>query len=317
MTNLDPAVFRPESIDPETAAFNAQFEALFAAQPPTHTQTPAAVRAARAEGKGPRGPIVRSPNAKQRVIDGPAGPLTLRMFLPPRVDGVYLHIHGGGWVLGSADAQDERLERICNACNLAVLSVEYRLAPEHPYPAGPDDCEAAAAWLAKNAPAEFGSSRLLTGGESAGAHLAVVTMLRMRDRQGYTSFSGAYLGYGLYDPDLTPSARRWGDRPLVLNTPVLDWFSDHFVPKHLRRDPDVNPLFADLHDMPPALFVVGTLDPLLDDTLFLHARWLAAGNQAQLHVYPGGIHGLDGLATSMAKQAQARQEAFLTSALKS
>ncbi|HLF75903.1 MAG TPA: alpha/beta hydrolase [Dehalococcoidia bacterium] len=315
MTSLDPAVFRPESIDPETAAFNAQWEAMFAGQPPTYTQKPADVRAARAAGKGPRGPIIRSPNAKERVIDGPAGHLSMRMFLPPRVEGVYLHIHGGGWVLGSSDAQDERLERICNACNLVVLSVEYRLAPEDPYPAGPDDCEAAAVWLAKNAQSEYGTDRLLIGGESAGAHLAVVTALRLRDRHGLTPFSGAYLGYGLYDPELTPSARRWGNRTLVLNTPVLDWFSDHFVPPALRRDPDVNPLFADLTGMPPALFVVGTLDPLLDDTLFMHARWLAAANQAELNVYPGGIHGLDGLATTMAKTAQARQEAFFTKAL--
>jgi acetyl esterase/lipase len=312
---LDPAVFRPEAIDAETLAFNAQIEALFAAQTPAYKQTPAEVRAARAAGKGPRGPIVRSPNAGQRTIPGPAAPVNLRTFLPARVDGVYLHIHGGGWVLGSSDAQDERLERISNACNLAVLSVEYRLAPEDPYPAGPDDCEAAGAWLAKNAPAEFGASRLLIGGESAGAHLAVVTMLRLRDRHGVTPFSAAFLGYGLYDPDLTPSARRWGERNLVLNTPVLEWFAGHFVPPHLRRDPDVNPLYADLRDMPPALFAVGTLDPLLDDTLFLHARWLAAGNQAQLDVYPGGIHGLDGYPTRMAREAQGRQEAFFTKAV--
>jgi acetyl esterase/lipase len=96
---------------------------------------------------------------------------------------------------------------------------------------------------------------------------------------------------------------------------VLDWFSDHFVPPAKRREPDVNPLFADLTGMPPALFVVGTMDPLLDDTLFMHARWLAACNKAELNVYPGGMHGLDGFANSMAKAAQALQEAFFTKAL--
>ena len=312
---LDPAVFRPDAIDAETLAFNEQVAALFAAQTPIHLQTPQAIRAARAEGRGPRGPIVRSPNAKERRIEGPAGPLALRMFLPPKVDGVYLHLHGGGWVLGSSDAQDERLETISNTCNLAVLSVEYRLAPEDPYPAGPDDCEAAAVWLAKNAKPEFGSDRLLIGGESAGAHLTVVTLSRLRDRHGLTPFAGAFLGYGFYDPALTPSARRWGERYLVLSTPVLDWFSDHFVPRQKRRDPDVNPLYADLAAMPPALFVVGTLDQLLDDTLFMHARWLAAGNEANLDVYPGGIHGLDGYATTMGRIAQSRQEAFFASLL--
>jgi acetyl esterase/lipase len=78
----------------------------------------------------------------------------------------------------------------------------------------------------------------------------------------------------------------------------------------------VNPLFADLAGMPPALFVVGTLDPLLDDTLFMHARWLAAGNEANLDVYPGGIHGLDGYPTAMGRTAQSRQEAFFANLLK-
>src|SRR5262245_33903750 len=135
---FDPAVFRPEAITPETAAFNAELEAMYAKMTPTHLQTPQAVRKARAEGRGPRGPIIRSPNAKERTIEGPGGPISLRMFLPAKVEGIYLHIHGGGWVLGSNDAQDERLERISGACNLAVHSVEYRLAPEDPYPAGPD-----------------------------------------------------------------------------------------------------------------------------------------------------------------------------------
>jgi acetyl esterase/lipase len=312
---LDSAVFRPDAIDPETAAFNDRLEALFAAQVPPYKQTPAEVRAARAAGKGPRGPIVRSPNAQVRDIPGPGGPLELRMFLPPRTRGVYLHIHGGGWVLGSNDAQDESLERIANACGLAVLSLDYRLAPEHPYPAGPDDCEAAATWLTRNAEAEFGSDRLLIGGESAGAHLAVVTMLRLRDRHHLQPFSGAFLGWGFYDPGLTPSARLFGERSLGLNTPALEWFAGHFVPRERFRDPDVNPLYADLGGLPPALFVVGTMDPLLDDTLFLHARWLAAGNKAQIDVYAGGVHGLDAYPTAMARTAQQRQEVFFTSAI--
>jgi acetyl esterase/lipase len=75
------------------------------------------------------------------------------------------------------------------------------------------------------------SERLLIGGESAGAHLAVVTLSRLRDRHGLTPFAGAFLGYGFYDPDLTPSARRWGEKYLVLSTPVLAWFSDISCPK--------------------------------------------------------------------------------------
>lgn len=312
---LDPALFRAEAIDPETAAFNAQLEELLAKVPPTHTQTPQAVRRAREEGRGWRGPIVRSEAAVERKIPGPSGEVRLRCFFPERVDGVYLHFHGGGWVLGAADQQDPRLESIANGCNVAVVSVEYRLAPEHPYPAGPNDCEAAALWLAKNAAAEFGTDRLVVAGESAGAHLAVVSLLRLRDRHGLRAFAAANLGYGVFDLRATPSLRNWGERNLILNTPVMAWFFDHFVPPEKRDDPDVSPLCADLSGMPQALFTVGTMDPLLDDSLFMHARWVAAGNEAELAVYPGGVHGFTGFPTEMARRAQAKEDAFIKQAV--
>jgi acetyl esterase/lipase len=193
-----------------------------------------------------------------------------------------------------------------------VVSVDYRLAPEHPYPAGPDDCEAAALWLVQNALADFGTTRLWIGGESAGAHLAMVTLLRLRDRHGLKPFTGANLVYGCYDLSMTPSQRRWGDRNLVLSTPIIEWFAGFFVPDRARRrDPDVSPLYADLADLPPALVTVGTLDPLLDDSLFLHARWIAAGGQSELAVWPGGIHGFDTFPTALSRAARARMDAFL------
>lgn len=307
---LDPALFRPEAIDPETAAFNAQLETMFASMAPPYTRDVKELRAERAT-RGPMGPIVRSDNAKVRTVDGPAGAVSLRMFLPSRVEGVYLHIHGGGWVLGASDQQDPALEAIAEKCEVAVLSVEYRLAPEHPYPAGPDDCETAAVWLAKNARSEFGTDRLIIAGDSAGAHLAVVSLLRLRDRHGVRPFVGANLTFGVYDVDGTPSCRAWGERYLVLNAPIMRWFGDSFVPPEKRRDPDVSPLYADLSGLPPALFSVGTLDPLVDDTLFMHARWLAAGNEAELGVYPGGVHGFTAQPTPVGRSAVARQHAFI------
>ena len=312
---LDPALFRPEAIDPETAAFVTELEQMLAAFPSIHTQTAAEVRAARAEGRGWRGSIVYSDRAKERTILGPAGEMTLRTFVPRRVEGAYLHFHAGGWTLGSAREQDPRLEALADACNVAVLSVEYRLAPEHAYPAGPEDCEAAALWLAKNARAEFGTDRLLVGGESAGAHLAVVALVRLRDRHGLQSFAGANLAYGVYDLRGTPGLRNWGERNLILSTPVMDWFFDYFVGPERRLDPDVSPIHADLSRLPRALFTVGTLDPLLDDSLFMHARWLAAGNDAELAVYPGGVHGFDGFPNSLGRSAVERQHAFLRAAI--
>ena len=309
---LDPAVFRPEAIDEESKDLISRLREMAASAPPMHSMAPHEVRAARAGGRGPGGqPIVYSDNAVLRTIPGPAADIGLRCFIPDRIDGAYLYIHGGGWVLGTNDSNDVRLEGISKTHNLAVVSVEYRLAPEHPYPAGPDDCEAAALWLAKAAQSEFGTERLLIGGDSAGAHLAVVALLRLRDRHGMTPYRGAVLGYGFFDPALTPSAASWGPDAVILSTPGLQWFSDHFVAPERRREPDINPLFADLRDMPPAILTVGTMDPLLDDSLYMHARWIAAGNQATLDVHPGGVHGLTGFPTAIGRKALAGQDAFV------
>ncbi len=310
-SGLDPSLFRSEAIDPETAADVAGLEAMLAGVPPTWTQQPQAIRDAREEGKGIFGPIVRSDMAQERSVDGPGGPIPVRVFVPEVVRGVYLHFHGGGWVLGRAHHFDQRNEAIARNCNLAVVSVDYRKAPEHPYPAGPDDCEAAALWLVERARAEFGSDRLLIGGESAGGQLAVATLLRLRDRHGIASFAAANLVFGVFDLSETPSQRLWGDRELILSRRTMKWFYDFFVPAERRRDPDVSPLYADLHGLPPALFTVGTLDPLLDDSLFMHARWLTAGNEAELGVYPGGVHGFTNFDTALARKANERIEAFL------
>ena len=101
------------------------------------------------------------------------------------------------------------------------VSVEYRLAPEHPYPAAPDDCEAAALWVIREMESRFGTSRLFIGGESAGAHLSAVTILRLRDRHGLNPFRGANLFAGCYDLTLTPSVRHWGAERLILNTRTM------------------------------------------------------------------------------------------------
>ena len=198
--------------------------------------------------------------------DGNAIPL--RVIAPAQPRGIYLHLHGGGWVLGGADMQDPMLERIADNTRQAVVGVEYRLAPEHPYPAGPDDCEAAAAWLVQHGKKEFGTDALTIGGESAGGHLTAVTILRMRVRHGYTGFRGANIVYGAFDLSLTPSQRQFGNTRLVLRTIDMQQFYNAFLPTITdRRVPDISPLYADLKNLCPALFTVGTKDALLDDTL--------------------------------------------------
>ena len=310
---LDPALFHPDAVSAETRQLNDTMVKLLTDQPNWWVVGAAATRAARRRGEGPFPAPVFSTRAVTRTIPGPGGyDVPLRIIAPATPRGVYLHIHGGGWVLGGADMQDPMLERLADATGLAVVSVEYRLAPEHPYPAGPDDCEAAAAWLARDARAEFGSDALTVGGESAGGHLAAVTVLRMRDRHGYTGFRGANLVYGAFDMSMTPSQRRFGETRLVLRTSDIVQFANAFLPTITeRRDPDISPLFADLHGVCPALFTVGTADALLDDTLFMYARWLAAGNAAELAIYPGGAHGFTLFPNQLSEQAEAGMVAFL------
>jgi acetyl esterase len=304
----------------ETRAFNEALADLLAKEPQIHeVDDPAATRAARESGAGPFPAPVRLPEGINRTVPGRAGGIPVRVFTPPQVDGVYLHLHGGGWTLGSADAQDPLLWALARAARLAVVSVDYRLAPEHPYPAGPDDCEDAARWLTGHSSAEFGTDRLSIGGESAGAHLAVLTLLRLRDNGGLQrAFRAAHLAFGAYDASLTPSSRLWGDRNLVLSTPIMAWFWDQFLPgldPEQRRDPGISPLYADLRDLPAARFMVGTQDPLLDDTLFMAARWRAAGNTADLEVVAEAAHGFQMSPITIAEQERARHIAYLAAAV--
>lgn len=238
--------------------------------------------------------VMLDESAIEREIPGPAGPIRLRTFVPDRVDGVLLHFHGGGWIVGAPEMMDPFHAALSAATNLAIVSVDYRLAPEHPFPAGPDDCEAAAVWLLEHAEAEYGSPRLLIGGESAGAHLAALTLLRMRDRHdAIDRFVGANLVMGIYDVGGTPSQRGVGAGPDVLDPEGIEFFSEMFTPgltAEARRDPEISPLFADLHSLPPAFFTAGATDHLVDDTLFLAARWRLAGNAAELIVYPESPH---------------------------
>jgi acetyl esterase/lipase len=194
---------------------------------------------------------------------------------------------------------------LAKRAGVATVAVGYRLAPEHPYPAGPDDCEAAAVWLLANAKREFGTERLLIGGGSAGANLAAVTLLRMRDRhQSAGRFLAANLVFGVYDVAGTPSQIRLG----------VGSFRDLYLPGRdlaERKHPDISPLYADLAGLPPALFTVGTADYLYDDSLFMAMRWRAAGNEAELAIYPDSVHGFTVFPTAMARAANERIQSWV------
>lgn len=298
MLTLDPALFRPEAIAPETQAMNDQIEAFLKDKPTIIDLGPDVVRKLRREGEGILAMPPHSPRARWETAKANGLEVQVRIVEPEGTPtGVYLHIHGGGHTIGGADMQDPLLVRYADALQAVVVSVEYRLAPENPWPAPADDCEAAAIWLFENAKEMFGTEKIAVGGESAGGHLSAVTVLRMRDKHA-RRFVGANLVYGVYDMSGTPSMEAWGDRNLIISTPIVKWFGDQLLPAAQwadknKKDPAMSPLHADLSDLCPALFTVGTLDPILDDTLFMAPRWLAAGNETEIEVYPGGIHAFD------------------------
>jgi acetyl esterase len=314
---LDPKLFRAEAISPEVKAANEAFRAQLSGGPDWWDIGAPAFRAAAASGRGPFPLPEKSPRGRTIEIDGKGGhKVALRVVAPERAKGIYLHFHGGGLVLGSAMTQDMLMERVVGSTGMACASVEYRLAPEHPYPAAWDDGEAAALWLIKNGKSEFGTDLVTIGGESAGATLSAAMLLRMRDRHGYTGFRAANLTYGNYDSSMTPSQMRSPDRGILVGKLSIKKFCEAYLPKGVdARDPDVSALYADLKDMPPAIFTVGTIDPLLDDTLFMYSRWVAAGNEAELAIYPGAPHAFNSFPLPQGPEANARIDAFLKRAI--
>jgi acetyl esterase/lipase len=235
--------------------------------------------------------------------------IPLRVFVPEdgEVHGTYLDIPGGGFYLGPTAGADGRNAALARSLGVAVVSPGYRLAPEDPWPAAPDDCEAAALWLIEQAGTRFGTTGLVIGGSSAGATLAMTTLLRLRDRGRAGSFAGGALQFGTYDlSGRTPAGR------LIADEYFLEAYVGHLADRTL---PDVSPVFGDLRGLPPVLLVVGAADVLLEDNLVMAARLSAAGAEVDLRVYPESPHGFTGHPTGMARAALADRDRWLAERL--
>lgn len=291
---------------PEIRSFN---KLIGSGKPPASLLTREGMEASR---QGMKAFIAKNTVIKpaEKIIKGPAGDITLRIFRPDTVRAVFLDIHGGGWFQGVAASDDGFNDELARNCKVAVVSVEYRLAPESPFPACIQDCKAAAKWLVGNAQAEFGTSKILLTGQSAGAHLSALMAVYIRDSlDAIGMVRGAVLQYGCYDLSGSPSERQSTDTTLILSKKSL---SENFQlvfggwPVEKLQQPQYSPLYANFNGLPPAFFIVGTADPLLDDTNFMEARWRMAGNKTFLGVYPECPHGFNIFPTKLAKAVNTR-----------
>jgi len=242
-----------------------------------------------------------------KYITGPAGNLTLRIFKPDTIRAVVLEIHGGGWSLGTAASDDIQNDNMARTCKVAVVSVDYRLAPENPFPACINDCKVAAKWLVNNAMKQFGTAKLFISGASAGGHLSAVTALYIRDSlHAIDLVRGVNLVYGCFDLSRTPSCRMATDSTPILSKKYMNETYElvfHGWSEEQLQNPQYSPLYADLRNLPPALFTIGTADPLIDDTYFMESRWRLAGNKTYLATYPESSHAFNFFPTKMATVA--------------
>jgi acetyl esterase len=244
--------------------------------------------------------------AEDRSIEGRGGQsVGLRIFAGETVNGVCLYLHGGGYVLGPSPNEEPHASFV-EATGVAVVLVDRRLAPEHQWPAPLEDAEDAAVWLVKEAAGEFGTETLFISGTSAGANLAASTLLRLRDRHNYTDWRGAIFNQGEFDMRPTHSKARYSDDPVLPDT-IHGWIRDQlFKDDTDLADPELSPVLAELTNLPPALFTIGTIDPLLDGSLNMAVRWETAGNQTDLAIYPGGFHSFDSFPIPIAREAKER-----------
>jgi acetyl esterase len=234
------------------------------------------------------GPDVAS--VRDTEIPGPAGPIGARVYEPvadPAVTVVYYH--GGGWVIGGLDDWDAAVRLLAVESGARVVSVDYRLAPEHRFPAAADDAYAAAAWVA----AELaGGGPIVVAGDSAGGNLAAVTALRARDRGG-PQIALQVLIYPVTDSDTTTDHyAKYRDTHFILNAPDMEWFWDHYAPDaDDRTHPDAAPLRAQsLAGLPPAYLLVAGNDPLQAEGLAYAKRLEDEGVAVQLLRYDDQIH---------------------------
>ena len=252
---------------------------------------------------------------EQRTVEALGRTVKLRIFRPMGpCRGIVVDFHGGGWTIGNARMSDGQNDSLVERTGVAVVSVDYRLALSATLREVIDDCAAGLQWALSNARAEFGCARLAVVGGSAGAHLAACALLRLRDRASIEGVAGAILYFGLYDLTGTPMVRAAGPETLLLHGPTVRVQLARLTPDmtdHQRRSGDISPVHADLTGLPPALFLVGAKDMLVEDSERMAAAWATASGNADLTVLPELPHAFLHMDLAITRKVQAATDAWL------
>ena len=306
-------------LDPQAQAFLEQLAASGA--PPLHELSVAEARQVivtlfgTTDNPEPVGAV------EDRTIAGAAGEMPARIYTPPGRGPfpVLVYFHGGGWVIGNLEAYDPTCRALTNAAGCIVVAMEYRLAPEHKFPAAPEDCYAALQWVATHAAAIGGDpTRLAIGGDSAGGNLTAVVAQMVRDRGG-PHLVYQLLVYPVTDYNFDTASYRENADGYLLTKDAMVWFWNHY----LRSAADGSNLLAsplraqNLRGLPPALILTAEFDPLRDEGEAYAARLREAGVPVTLKRYNGMIHGFFSLGAvfDQGKQAMAEAAAGLRAAL--
>jgi acetyl esterase len=286
------------TLDPDAAAVFAAFQE--AGRPPYETVSPAEARELYLKGRvvtNPEPPELES--VKPLAIPSPAGSIPARIYTPTtlrKAGGLapcLVFFHGGGWVIGDLDSHDVVCRKLADAGQLIVISVDYRLAPEHKFPAAVDDAIAATKWIADHAK-QLGidTSRLMVGGDSAGGNLAAVVAISARDGNG-PDIAGQVLIYPATDFAMTHPSHREPETSILLTHAVIKWFRDHY----LNGASDVHDWRASparattLVGLPPAYVLTAGADPLRDEGDEYAHRLKEAGVAVTYRHFPGQFHG--------------------------
>lgn len=267
--------------------------------PPTHTLAPPEARALYRERRTytqPEPPGVAQ--VRELAADGPHGRIPLRLYRPigstkETLLPVLVYFHGGGWTIGDLDTHDTLCRELANGAGIGVVAVDYRLAPEHRFPAAVDDAIAATRWVHEHA-AEFrlDRTRLAVGGDSAGGNLAAVVAITARD-DGRLPIDFQLLIYPATDQRRISASHTANGQGYLLTNDTMGYFIGHYLPDAAQfEDWRASPLLCEnLTGLPPALVLTAGYDPLRDEGLQYAQRLTEAGNRATLVSFERQIHG--------------------------